>query len=83
MDSELVGSIRNTERMMFSSIHNVGKPSKMSYLLFISSPCQNRRIAERLEITVLARIVKCLEIKIISAVTSISLSIKFVVLCRR
>ena len=44
MNSELVGSMRNTERMMFNSIHNVEIPSKMSYLLFISSLCQNCRI---------------------------------------
>ena len=91
VNGKLVGSMRNAERMMLcsiSSIHNVEMPSKMSYLLFISSPCQNRRmflarIAECLEITVLARIAECLEIKIVSAVTWISLSIKFVVLRRR
>ena len=65
MNSELVGSMRNTERMMFNSVHNVEMPFEMSYLLFIYSPCQNRRMAECslpesqelcLEITVLARI---------------------------
>ena len=63
--------VRNTEQMMFNSIHNVDMSSKMSYLLFmfISSPCQNRemfiaRIAEiMLGIKVLARIAECLEIK--------------------
>ena len=61
------------------SIHNV----QMSYLLlmFISYPCQNRRIAKCslpepqklfLEITVLARLIaECLEIKIVSAVNQI------------
>ena len=45
--SEPFGSMRNNaERMMFNSLHNVEMPSKMSYFLFISSPCQNRRIAE-------------------------------------
>ena len=93
VDSELVDSESNTERMMLSSIHNVEMPSKMSYLLFISSPCQNRRIAEYslpqsqklcLEITVFARITECLEIKLVSTVTWIfSLSIKFAVLRRR
>ena len=67
MNSELVGSMRNTEWMMFNSVHNFGMPSEMSYLLFISSPCQNRRMAECswpesqelcLEITVLARIAR-------------------------
>ena len=34
VNSELVGSMRNTERMMFNSMHNVEMPSiKMSYLL--------------------------------------------------
>ena len=66
MNSELVGSMRITkERIMFNSICNVEMPSEMSYLLFISSLCQNRRIAECslpesqklcLEITVLVRI---------------------------
>ena len=56
--SEPFGSMRNNaERMMFNSLHNVEMPSKMSYLLFTSSPCQNRRITE------------CLEIKMVSAVT--------------
>ena len=45
-NSELVGSMGNTEQMMFNSVHNVEIPSEMSYLLFISSPCQNRRMAE-------------------------------------
>ena len=31
---------------MINSIHNVEMPSKMSYLLLISSHCQNRSIAE-------------------------------------
>ena len=31
---------------MFNSMHNVEMPSKMSYLLFISPPCQSRRITE-------------------------------------
>ena len=65
------------------SIHNVQMPSTVSYLLFmfISSPCQNRRIAKCslpesqklfLEITVLARLIaECLEIKIVSAVNQI------------
>ena len=94
VNSKLVGSMRNAERMMLcsiSSIHNVEMPSKMSYLLFISSVCQNHRIAEcslpesqnaSVEITVLARIAQCLEIKIFSAVTWISLSIKSVFLRR-
>ena len=61
---------------------------KMSCVLFIPSPCQNRRmfigrITECLKITVLARIIECLEIKIVSAVTWISLSIKFVVMRQR
>ena len=65
VNSELVGSMRDTERMMFNSVHNVEMPSEMSYLLFISSPNQNRRISECslpesqelcLEITVLVRI---------------------------
>ena len=75
--------VRNTERMMFNSMHNVEMPSKMSYLLFmfISFPCQNRKIAKCflpksqklcLEITVLARLIaECLEIKIVSAVNQI------------
>ena len=75
--------VRNTEQMMFNSKHSVEMPSKMSYLLFIfiSSPCQNRRIAKCylpesqklcLEITVLARLIAdCLEIKIVSAVNQI------------
>ena len=50
---------------MFNSVHDVEIPSEMSYLLFISPPFQNRRMAECslpvsqelcLEITVLARI---------------------------
>ena len=45
VNSELVGSKRNTDRMMLSS--NT-MPSKMSYLLFISSPCQNRRMLEEI-----------------------------------
>ena len=36
----------NTKRMMFNSVHNVGMTSEISYLLFISSPGQNRRMAE-------------------------------------
>ena len=39
----------------FNSIHKVETPSKMSYLLFISSRCQNRRMS-------LARVAECLEI---------------------
>ena len=75
---------RNTEQMMFNSIHKVEMPSEMSYLLFmfISSASQNRRILIAkcflpdsqklfLEITVLARIAECLEIKIVSAVNQI------------
>ena len=67
VNSELVGLMRNTERMMFNSVHNVEMPSEMSYLLFVYSPCQNRRMAECslresqelcLEITVLARIAR-------------------------
>ena len=57
--------MRNTELMIFNSVHNIEMPSEMSYLLFLSYPCQNRRMAECslpesqelcLEITVLARI---------------------------
>ena len=67
----------------YTRVRNVEMPSEMSYLLFISSPCQNRRMAERslpesqelcLEITVLARIAEsreCLEIKIASPVNQI------------
>ena len=44
--SEFVGSMRNMKRMMFNSVHNVGTPSEMSYLLFIYFPCQHRRMAE-------------------------------------
>ena len=66
----------------------VEMPSEMSYLLFSSSPWQNRRmflarIAESLEITALARIAECLEIKIVSAFAWISFAIKFVVLRQR
>ena len=77
--------VRNTERMMFSSIHNVEMPSKMPYLLFmfISSPQlpESQTIATCslpesqklcLEITVFARLIaECLEIKIVSAVNQI------------
>ena len=65
MNSELVGSMCHTERKMFNSVQNGEIPSEMSYLVFISFPCQNRRKAECslpesqescLEITVLARI---------------------------
>ena len=35
VNSELVGSMRNRERMMFNSVNNVEMPSEMSYLLFI------------------------------------------------
>ena len=64
------------------SIHNVEMPSNMSYLLFISPPCQNLRMflatnAECLEITILARITERLEIKIPSVVKWIS--VKFAV----
>ena len=48
VNSELVGSMCNVEWMMFNSIHNVEMSSKMSYLLFISSPCQNRRMLEEI-----------------------------------
>ena len=57
MNSELVGLMHNTERMMFNLIHNLKIPSKMSYLLYISplariaeimlgnySLCQNHRM---------------------------------------
>ena len=44
VNSELVCSMRNTERMTFNSKPDIAMPSKMSYLLLISSPCQNRRI---------------------------------------
>ena len=63
MSSELVGSMHNTEQVMFNSVDNVEMPSEMSYFLLIYSPCQNHRIAECslpesqelcLEITVLA-----------------------------
>ena len=77
--------VRNTERMMFSSIHNVEMPFKMPYLLlmFISSPQlpESQTIATCslpesqklcLEITVFARLIaECLEIKIVSAVNQI------------
>ena len=68
---ELVGSMHNTELMIFNSVHNNEMPSEMSCLLFLSSPLPNRRMVECslpesqelcLEITVLARIAECLEI---------------------
>ena len=68
--------MHNTE-LSPNSVHNVEVPSKMSYLLFISSPSQHRRVAECslpesqklcLEITLLERIAERLEIKIVSAV---------------
>ena len=82
--SEPFGSLRkNAERMMFNSIHKIEMPSKMFYLLFISSLCQNRRIAECLACR--TGLILCLfqtnwgeseasakrelEIKIVSAVT--------------
>ena len=83
VNSELVGSMRNTERMMFNSVHNVETPSEMSYLLFIYFPCQNRWMVECslpesqelcLEITVLAlvdRRISVWKIKIASAVNQI------------
>ena len=62
VNSELVGSMCHTERKLFNSVQNGEIPSEMSYLVFISSACQNRRMAECclpescLEVTVLARI---------------------------
>ena len=75
VNSELVGSMRNTERMMFNSVHNFGMPSEMSYLLFISSPCQNHRnYAWKLQSLPESQNrtnAKCFEIKIASAVNQI------------
>ena len=83
VNSELVGSMRNTERMMFNSVDNVETPFEMSYLLFIYFPCQNRWMVECslpesqelcLEITVLAlvdRRISVWKIKIASAVNQI------------
>ena len=50
--------VRNTERMIFNSIHNVEMPSKMSYplFMFISSPCHNRRINHELFLARIAEI---------------------------
>ena len=46
VNCELVGSMRNTERMIFNSVHNIEMSSEMCYIQFISSRCQNRRMAE-------------------------------------
>ena len=56
MNSELVGSMRNTESMMSKCL--------LKCLTFCLLP-HLTRIAECLEITVLARIAECLEIKIV------------------
>ena len=58
VNSELVGSMCNMERMQFSqfnSMHKVETPSNISYLLLFPSRCQNRRMF-------LARIAECLGI---------------------
>ena len=81
MNCELVGSMRNTERMIFNSVHNIEMPSEMSCLLFISSPCQIRRMAECslpesqelcLEITVLARIAESRDRRMFGNINSFS-----------
>ena len=68
--SELVGSMRNTEH----SLHN-SEMSYQTYLLFISSPCQNHRnYAWKLQSLPESQNrtnAKCFEIKIASAVDQI------------
>ena len=94
VNSELVGSLRNTGRMIrelyaiFKVQFNTQSRNTFTFCVFSQLPeSQNvlGRIAECLEIAVLARIAELqfLEIKIVSAVTWISLSIKFAVLRRQ
>ena len=86
--SELVGLMCDTKQVMFNSIHNVKILKCLAFCLFpLLARITECSLAESQnaskEITVLARIIECLEIKIVSAVTWISLSIKFVVMRQR